>query len=356
MIKKKFKQVLSLVMVFLMIAAVSARRDRKLLGNEWGARKTEKNAVKSDTLRVEKDGTIVVNTAPLAKDIVGYGGNVPLEISIQDGKVTSIKAQANSETPEFFGKAKSLFARWTGKTVDEAAAQEVDGVSGATYSSKAIIGNMQRGLAYVQKAKAQEDLASRFDLSAKTVCGLLVALMAAIVPLFYKNKRYRIVQQVLNVAVLGFWCGSCLSYASLISFTSNGLKPLAFPIATLLLIVAFVYPLFGKKSYYCANVCPFGSLQELAGRCVNYRIRIGATTAKRLDRLRQVLWAALMLCLWTGVWFDWVDVEPFSAFVFQSAAVASIVIAVVFLLLSTVVARPYCRFVCPMGTLFRIGS
>ena len=208
----------------------------------------------------------------------------------------------------------------------------------------------------MQKAKAQEDLASRFDLSAKTVCGLLVALMAAIVPLFYKNKRYRIVQQVLNVAVLGFWCGSCLSYASLISFTSNGLKPLAFPIATLLLIVAFVYPLFGKKSYYCANVCPFGSLQELAGRCVNYRIRIGATTAKRLDRLRQVLWAALMLCLWTGVWFDWVDIEPFSAFVFQSAAVASIVIAVVFLLLSTVVARPYCRFVCPMGTLFRIGS
>ena len=122
-------------------------------------------------------------------------------------------------------------------------------------------------------------------------------------------------QQVLNVAVLGFWCGSCLSYASLISFTSNGLKPLAFPIATLLLIVAFVYPLFGKKSYYCANVCPFGSLQELAGRCVNYRIRIGATTAKRLDRLRQVLWAALMLCLWTGVWFDWVDIEPFSAFI-----------------------------------------
>ena len=201
MIKKKFKQVLSLVMVFLMIAAVSARRDGKLFGYEWGARKTEKNAVKSDTLRVEKDGTVVVNTAPLAKDIVGYGGNVPLEISIQDGKVTSIKAQANSETPEFFGKAKSLFARWTGKTVDEAAAQEVDGVSGATYSSKAIIGNMQRGLAYVQKAKAQEDLASRFDLSAKTLCGLLVALMAAIVPLFYKNKRYRIVQQVLNACI-----------------------------------------------------------------------------------------------------------------------------------------------------------
>ena len=71
--------------------------------------------MKSDTLRVEKDGTVVVNTAPLAKDIVGYGGNVPLEISIQDGKVTSIKAQANSETPEFFGKAKSLFARWTGR-------------------------------------------------------------------------------------------------------------------------------------------------------------------------------------------------------------------------------------------------
>ena len=71
---------------------------------------------------------------------------------------------------------------------------------------------------------------------------------------------------------------------------------------------------------------------------------------------RQLLWAALMLCLWSGAWFGWVDTEPFSAFIIQSASVAAIVIAVAFVLLSIVMPRPYCRFVCPMGTLFKIGQ
>ena len=50
-----------------------------------------------------------------------------------------------------------------------------------------------------------------------------------------------------------------------------------------------------------------------------------------------------MLCLWTGVWFDWIDYEPFSAFVFQSASWAVIAIALAFVALSTVIMRPYCR-------------
>lgn len=98
-----------------MILAVSARRDGKILGYKIGAKEATEETVKSDTVRVEKDGTIVVNTTPLAKDIVGYGGNVPLEISVKDGKITGIKALDNSESPEFFNQAKSLFDQWTGK-------------------------------------------------------------------------------------------------------------------------------------------------------------------------------------------------------------------------------------------------
>ena len=77
---------------------------------------------------------------------------------------------------------------------------------------------------------------------------------------------------------------------------------------------------------------------------------------KRLDIFRQFLWAALMVCLWTGAWYGWIDLEPFSAFVFESASVGAIVIAVVFLALSTVIMRPYCRFVCPTGTILKISQ
>ena len=215
---------------------------------------------------------------------------------------------------------------------------------------------MQRGLAYAAKANIQHDIWQDFDLSAKAIAGLLVALMAAIVPLFVKNRRYRTVQQLLNIAVLGFWCGTFINYSMLISYLSNGINVVALLTPVVLLVTAFIYPLFGKKTYYCTHVCPFGSLQELAGRCVGYKLKIKPQTAKRLNVLRQVLWAVLMLCLWTGVWFDWIDYEPFSAFIFQSASWIVIAIAVVFVLLSTVVMRPYCQFVCPTGTLLKYAQ
>ena len=341
----------------MLVAVVSIRRDGKLLGQEMG--KKTAAAVKSqanDTIRMTADGAYIINTTQLGKDIIGYGGPVPLEITVKNGKIKSVKALGNAETPDFFDQARQLLTRWNGKTVEEAAIMKVDAVSGATFSSKAIIGNMERGLQYAGKATAEKSWWEKADMSLKTLAGLLVALMAAIVPLVYKNKRYRMVQQLLNIVVLGFWCGTFLSYSAIIGFMSNGLNVVALLTPTLMLVMAFVYPLFGKKNYYCTNVCPLGSLQELAGKGVKKNLKLSSKTVKRLDTFRQTLWAVLMVCLWTGAWAGWVDYEPFSAFIFRSVSWVVIGIAVAFTLLSTVVMRPYCRFVCPTGTLFKVSQ
>ena len=152
--KSFLTRLLSLVVVVLLIATAAAVRDGKLFGYEWSKPQTSQAAAAdgNDTLVVLPDGGFVVNTKPLAKDVMGYGGNVPLKISIsKDGVVDSIVAEPNAETPDFFDYAKTLFDRWKGKTVDEAMAQKVDAVTGATFSSKAIIGNMNRGLAYAKR-------------------------------------------------------------------------------------------------------------------------------------------------------------------------------------------------------------
>lgn len=178
--------------------------------------------------------------------------------------------------------------------------------------------------------------------------------MAAIVPLFVKNRRYRMVQQVLNIVVLGFWCGTMVSYSAIIGYMSNGMNVVSLLLPCVLLVIAFIYPMFGKKNYYCNHVCPYGSLQELMGKTVHYKVKISGKTIRRLDTFRKVLWGALMICLWTGLWFDWVNYEPFSAFMVESASWLVIAIALVFALLSAIVMRPYCRFVCPMGSLFKM--
>ncbi len=347
----KLQQLLCLLTCVLMVVAVSIRRDGKVAGQEVKDHQTASQ--KTEPMVVLEDGSVRLNTTELGKDIVGYGGTVLLEITLHEGRVENIRALANSETPGFFKEASVLLTKWNGQTVEDALKMKVDAVSGATFSSKAIIGNVQRGLQYAAKNPVKTSVWTEFDFSAKAMAGLVVVLLAAIVPLFIKDRRYRMVQQILNVIVLGFWCGSFLNYTSIISYMSNGMNIVALIVPVIMLITAFVYPLFGKKSYYCTQVCPFGSLQELAGKCVGYKVRIKSATAKRLDKFRQILWAMLMLCLWTGVWFDWIDYEPFSAFVFQSASWVVIALAIVFVALSTVVMRPYCRFVCPTGSLLK---
>ena len=131
-------RLLSLVVVMLVLSAAAILRDGRIFGHDL--RQTHAAVVSvaqgSDTLSVQPDGTFVVNTRVLAKDVQGYGGPVPLKIHIdKDGRLTAIEAEPNAESPSFFDRAKELFSRWQGKTIDEAMAEDVDAVSGATFSS-----------------------------------------------------------------------------------------------------------------------------------------------------------------------------------------------------------------------------
>lgn len=373
MVKRQSKgimiRLLSLIVVMLLLSAAAILRDGRIFGHDL--RQTHAAVVSvaqgSDTLEVQPDGTFVVNTRVLAKDVQGYGGPVPLKIHIgKDGKLTAIEAEPNAESPSFFDRAKELFSRWQGKTIDEAMAEDVDAVSGATFSSKAIIRNVQRGLAYAkqhgladggkgaQKESAERTVATGWTLG--SIVALIAVLLGAVVPLFTNNRRLHLVQLVVNVVVLGLWTGTFVSYTLFLRLFAGGVSlsaigTLAAPL--LMLIVALLYPLAGRSGHYCAHVCPFGSAQELAGKLSRRKLRITPRVLRVLTALRNLLWGVLMALLLTGTCTAWIDYELFTAFIYSSASVWVIVLAVLFLVLSVWVPRPYCRFVCPTGALMK---
>ena len=376
MVKRQRKgfwaRLLSLVVVVLILAAAAILRDGRILGQDL-LKAHEAKALKNDTLEVTPDGAFVVNTKPLAKDVQGYGGPVPLKIHIKDGRVAAVEAEPNAESPDFFNRAKELLNHWQNKSVDEALAEEVDAVSGATFSSKAIIANMQRGLAYAkQHGQWGEDgsvgalgtsaspieggSAGALETSAPPIVALIVVLLGAVVPLFYNNRRLHLVQLAVNVVVLGLWTGTFVSYTLFLRIFAGGVSlsaigALAAPL--LMLIVALIYPLAGRSGHYCANICPFGSAQELAGKLSRRKLRITPRVLKLLSVLRNLLWGVLMALLLTGTCTAWIDYELFTAFLYSSASVWVIVLAALFLVLSVWVPRPYCRFVCPTGALIK---
>ena len=105
-----------------------------------------KNAIKYSK------GTAVVNTSSIVKTR-GFQGKTPVKIYIKGGKIQKIEALPNQETPAVFAKAEALLQKFVGKSVDEATQMKVDGVSGATYSSKALIENVKGGLKYYKENK-----------------------------------------------------------------------------------------------------------------------------------------------------------------------------------------------------------
>ena len=111
------------------------------------------SAMPNDNVISRENDTVIVNTQQLGKNIKGFRGNTPIKIFIRKNKVVKIEAMPNHETPQFFGKAKTLLDQFNGQTVSKAVKMNVDGVSGATYSSEALKKNVKLGLEYYKKNK-----------------------------------------------------------------------------------------------------------------------------------------------------------------------------------------------------------
>jgi len=107
---------------------------------------TDKNMIKND------DGSYTVNTTELGNDIKGYAGLVPVAVTIKDSLILSVEILDNIETPEYLIDVEErLLPQYTHRTIENIS--EVDAVSGATYSSRAVIKNVSRAVEYYKKRR-----------------------------------------------------------------------------------------------------------------------------------------------------------------------------------------------------------
>jgi electron transport complex protein RnfG len=107
-----------------------------------------------DVMKKEKDGTYVVNTTTLAKDVEGYNGTTPVEVYIKKNKIIKVVPLKSQEGPKYVAKVKkSMLPKYEGMNVKKGTVADVDGVTGATFTSDAIKENVKRAVAYYKKNK-----------------------------------------------------------------------------------------------------------------------------------------------------------------------------------------------------------
>ncbi|MCF0247583.1 MAG: FMN-binding protein [Synergistes sp.] len=342
----RITRIAAFLVIFAAILSAAFLRDGRLFG--MGGADTN-----VPTEEIAEDGSRVIRTDELGKDIMGYSGAVPVNVYIKDGKITKVEAGENYETLPFMAKVeKRLMPLWAGLTPEEALDKKIDAVSGATYTSKAVIENVRLALEYaLDKPAGIEGVIPPLH----TAAGIAVALCGLILPFFIKSRRYRIIQLIANTAVLGFWCGTFISVSILVNFAANGAAVLD-AVLVIMLFSAFITPLFGYGGHYCSRICPFGSLQELLGMPLSYKIKIPVPVLRSLTYLREVLCIILIVSMWFGIGFRFISGELFSAFIVRNASPIVLVLAGAFLALSLVTPRPYCRFLCPTGTLIKFAQ
>ena len=92
--------------------------------------------------------TLRINTTDLGKDIIGYNGPTPVEITVVAGNIVDIQALPNRESPRYMQAVLEgrLLKKLVGKSVKEAKDIQLDAVTGATFTSNALIKNIRLGL------------------------------------------------------------------------------------------------------------------------------------------------------------------------------------------------------------------
>lgn len=105
-----------------------------------------------NVMRKQSDGTYVVNTTTLAANVSGFKGATPVEVYIKNDKVVKVVAMKNRETPRYFEQVDSkMLPKFAGKRISKVGT--VDGVSGATFSSRAVKLNVEAAVKYYKAHK-----------------------------------------------------------------------------------------------------------------------------------------------------------------------------------------------------------
>lgn len=111
-------------------------------------------AYADDVMRKEKDGTYVINTTTLAKDVEGYNGTTPVEVYIKKNKIVKVVPLKSQEGPKYVAKVKKdMLPKYEGMNVKKGSVATVDAVTGATFTSDAIMENVKRAVAYYKAHK-----------------------------------------------------------------------------------------------------------------------------------------------------------------------------------------------------------
>ncbi len=179
---------------------------------------------------------------------------------------------------------------------------------------------------------------------------ICLLILAAYFALRYRSRLGILITSLVALIYLGFWKHGCICSIGALQNIALGLTDAQYlvPLST---VIVFVAPLLASLLFgriFCAAVCPMGSLQDFV---IIRPWRLPAWFAEILGMIRYFYLGIAVVAASTGSAFLICRYDPFVVFFRWSGTWYILLFGFCLLLLGTVIARPYCRFICPYGVL-----
>lgn len=312
----------------------------------------------------------LLRSGTLVESLEGYQGPTEvlmwfdLEDHLQRAKLR--RSYDNEPYVTYVQEESSFWKRFRGLSIQQLAnfdrqIKGVDGVSGATMTSHAVVDTMALAATeHLELSKAYA--APSVDPNETSLLkirwtwhdvGTIIILLLAVLIGSTRLRGLTWVSTLWSIVLIGYFglcTGNLVSQALLVGWASAGVPWRLAPGLVLVVVIALLWPPFTKQNIYCHQLCPHGAAQRL----VKGRLRIWKVPAGLSRWLRWfpgTLLIMIVIATLTNQKWNIASLEPFDAYVWNVAGAASIAVAVVSLIVSAKVPMAYCKFGCPTGRL-----
>ncbi|MBN1290630.1 MAG: 4Fe-4S binding protein [Candidatus Latescibacteria bacterium] len=180
---------------------------------------------------------------------------------------------------------------------------------------------------------------------------LITALsLASYFALKLRSRTKMFLLMIFCLLYFGFFRKGCICPVGSVQNVSLALFDAAYTIpATVIAFFALplVFTLFFGRTF-CAAVCPLGAIQDVV---IFKPAVVSPWIAQVLGMIPYLYLGLAVLFASTGAGFIICQYDPFVGFFRFGASFNMIALGISLLILGTVVARPYCRFLCPYGVI-----
>ena len=291
---------------------------------------------------------------------MGYGGPLQMAVAVdQKGKIYDLAVIGSKETPTYLEKVlgENYLDEINGKSYKDkfSLSSDVDGVSGATYSSRAILEASKKGNKFVAAKVLNLDVPKEETPAIQFGGPEIILILLFAVGYFAHKKTFKYTKiarwgtMLVGLFVIGFYYSQPLSLSLINQLLLGYFPPIHSHLYWYLMLGGVFFVLtIDNKNPYCYWFCPFGTAQECLGIIGGAKNR----TSKKIKdvfkwSLRIISFVAIIIALLLrnpGV----TSYEVFGTLFKLTGSNYQFAILGIVLVLSMFIKRPWCNYLCPL--------